>query len=239
MSFHADIICLEEVDHFDDYFLPKLSSNGYQGSFSPKKDSPCLRFPNNNGPDGVSIFFKTEKYILKEMIKKYLFEEDGKEGRNPILVNVLEEVDSNSYLIIGVIHLKAKRAFENRRKAQSESAIDTLKNVAINYDNASIILCGDFNGEPGEPFYKTMVNAGFKSTYVDALGVEPEFTTWKIRPTSEEKHTIDYIWQHTVNSFSITGVLCLMSDDSIPAERFPSFGQPSDHIPLCIEFSRN
>ena len=31
------------------------------------------------------------------------------------------------------------------------------------------IICGDFNGEPDEPFYPIMANAGFRNAY---FGVE-------------------------------------------------------------------
>ena len=48
---NADVICLQEVDHF--MFLRKsLASLGYVGHFTPKPDSPCLYLSNNSGPDG-------------------------------------------------------------------------------------------------------------------------------------------------------------------------------------------
>mgnify|MGYP005701053089 FL=1 len=48
---NADVICLQEVDHF--MFLRKsLASLGYVGHFTPKPDSPCLYLTNNSGPDG-------------------------------------------------------------------------------------------------------------------------------------------------------------------------------------------
>ena len=50
---NADVICLQEVDHFS--FLRKsLASLGYTGHFTPKPDSPCLYLPNNSGPDRKS-----------------------------------------------------------------------------------------------------------------------------------------------------------------------------------------
>lgn len=56
---------LQEVDHFE--FLNKtLSTQGYQGLFFPKPDSPCLYVKDNNGPDGCAIFFRKSKF---EMLK--------------------------------------------------------------------------------------------------------------------------------------------------------------------------
>ena len=57
----ADIICLQEVDHFR--LLERiLASLGYRGSFVAKPDSPCLYVANNNGPDGCAIFYREDKF---------------------------------------------------------------------------------------------------------------------------------------------------------------------------------
>jgi nocturnin len=59
----ADVICLQEVDHFE--FLRKsLSALGYEGRFFPKPDSPCLYLQENTGPDGCAIFYKTDRFEL-------------------------------------------------------------------------------------------------------------------------------------------------------------------------------
>ena len=57
----ADIICLQEVDHYR--LLERiLTSLGYRGSFVAKPDSPCLYVANNNGPDGCAIFYRADKF---------------------------------------------------------------------------------------------------------------------------------------------------------------------------------
>merc|ERR1719464_1052793 len=35
-----DILCLQEVDHFDDFFEPELRRRGYTGYFAPKTKNP-------------------------------------------------------------------------------------------------------------------------------------------------------------------------------------------------------
>ena len=47
----ADIICLQEVDHFD-LLERALGSVGYSGRFLAKPDSPCIYMEGNTGPDG-------------------------------------------------------------------------------------------------------------------------------------------------------------------------------------------
>ena len=57
----ADIICLQEVDHYR--LLERiLTSLGYRGMFVAKPDSPCLYVANNNGPDGCAIFYRADKF---------------------------------------------------------------------------------------------------------------------------------------------------------------------------------
>ena len=58
-----DIICLQEVDH-PKLMFKALQSVGYSGRFLHKPDSPCVYLPNNNGPDGCAVFFKTSKFDL-------------------------------------------------------------------------------------------------------------------------------------------------------------------------------
>lgn len=91
-------------------------------------------------------------------------------GNNAVLINVLSDKHTGCDLIIGATHLKAKHGFEERRRAQTESCITMLKEVAAKHPTASVTLCGDFNGEPSEPFYSTLLNAGYVSAFVTATG---------------------------------------------------------------------
>ena len=44
LSVRLQVICLEEVDHFDDFFQPALAALGYEGVFEAKTKSPSLQF---------------------------------------------------------------------------------------------------------------------------------------------------------------------------------------------------
>lgn len=69
LIYDPDIICLQEVDHYD-MLNRALSSIGYNGSFVPKPDSPCIYFSENTGPDGCAIFYKKTKFDLVKIEKK-------------------------------------------------------------------------------------------------------------------------------------------------------------------------
>uniref|UniRef100_A0A8D8Y586 Nocturnin n=1 Tax=Cacopsylla melanoneura TaxID=428564 RepID=A0A8D8Y586_9HEMI len=71
IAHNPDVICLQEVDHFE--FLKKtLLTQGYSGTFFPKPDSPCVYIQGNNGPDGCAIFYKTDKYDIIGLETKIL-----------------------------------------------------------------------------------------------------------------------------------------------------------------------
>lgn len=58
-QYDADVITLQEVDHYYDWFLPQLSKLGYIGHFAPKPTSACLDVSGNN--DGCAMFIRRNK----------------------------------------------------------------------------------------------------------------------------------------------------------------------------------
>lgn len=230
-----DIVCLEEVDHYEDFFVPFLSN--YEGVFASKQNSPCLNVPDNSGPDGIALFYRSSKFELREQITEYLTEENGEIGNQGFIVVVLEDKISNKLLICAVVHFKAKIGFEFRRLAQAKSCLEILNGCKRKYQGARMVWCGDFNGEPDEPFYELIegFKLGFEDAYLQALGEHPPFSTWKIRPMYTEKRLIDYIW-FTSSGFSVSSVLLPMDENRVPDTKFPSLNHPSDHILLCVDF---
>ena len=71
LTYGADIICLQEVDHYN-FLKATLGKVGFQGCFFPKPDSPCCYIKGNNGPDGCAIFFDSSKYTLLKTEQKVL-----------------------------------------------------------------------------------------------------------------------------------------------------------------------
>jgi hypothetical protein len=58
-QYEPDIITMQEVDHYYDFFLPELSLLGYSGFFAPKPTSACLEVSSNG--DGCAMFVKRSK----------------------------------------------------------------------------------------------------------------------------------------------------------------------------------
>ena len=60
VQYDADIITLQECDHFHDFFQPKLYEMGYVGYFAPKPTSGCLDV--SEYADGCALFVKKDKF---------------------------------------------------------------------------------------------------------------------------------------------------------------------------------
>ena len=119
---------------------------------------------------------------------------------------------------------------------------DFATNLCADVNNVQIIIAGDLNATPNEACVVHLRGRGMRSAYADvgaAVGAEKSntFTTWKTRTglfkTGEVKHTIDYILYSAHRGSKVVSVAKLPSEDDIPsAVGLPTFGFPSDHLPL-------
>eukprot|EP00912_Choanoflagellata_sp_UC4_P002269 UC4_evm4s1434 len=57
---NPDVVCLQEVDHFHDWFEPQLSKIGYAGVYREDPFSPCLK-TGSGLCDGVAVFYRRNK----------------------------------------------------------------------------------------------------------------------------------------------------------------------------------
>lgn len=248
-----DIICLQEVDHYK-FLEAALSPLGYRGLWEPKPDSPCKYVPDNNGPDGCALLWRADRFTLVE------------EHRAPlhiwclpsnqvVLLAVLRHEASGREVCVATTHLKA-RAGALMSTIRNQQGIDLLNVVAAHADGRPVLLAGDFNAEPSEPVYRTVLQhpaLRLASAYSKAShrgeegdGVahgdpvaasaqgEPPYTTWKIREEGEQCHTIDYIF-YSRSAFSVSALMDFPSGEALGPGRAPSYQYPSDHFSLCAE----
>ena len=243
----ADIVCVEEVDHFPDFFQPKLKERGFEGIFKPKPSSPCLRVHGNSGPDGCALFYNVKKFSCLDKWEFCLRNRDGEET-NKVAVLVKLEVQQHAdtltdskplQLCVAVTHLKAKagRAELRLRTAQGAHLYEEMKKFCGDLPG---VVCGDFNAVASEPVYLHFKEASswLESAYFTAnSGKEPPLTSWKIRPGGKEsKVTIDYVW-YTVQLLNVNAVWSIPSEKEIGEDALPSLTYPSDHIALCVRFT--
>ncbi|XP_072040257.1 nocturnin-like [Amphiura filiformis] len=243
LTYNPDVVCLQEVDHFPDFYQPMLEQIGYKGTFKPKRYSPCLDVLHNSGPDGCAIFYKQNKFEVLETISQGLTATAGGrtwKSNQVILCHRFRCLTSNlkgREVVIGTTHLKAKPGYDDVRHSQG---VDLLKIIKPKVNDAPVIIGGDFNAEPTEKVYKAFseCDLNFKSAYklLDGEATkEPAYTTWKIRPAGDVCHTIDYMW-YTYSKLAPVSLLSIPTEDAIGPNRLPSYGYPSDHLSLVCDF---
>lgn len=225
----ADIVCLEEVDHYHDFLMPEMTKLGYDGLYASKPKSACLSFPGNNGPDGCALFYR--KSVLTFMDKKEIRYTEGGRPSNQLAL-VLKLAFHERPFCVAVTHLKAKD-FPTERLQQGQQLMAIVNQFA---QGAPIVVCGDFNASPAEPVYQHMLSHNLASAYCIALKEEPSFTSWKFRPGKELRYTIDYIW-YSRDGLALSNVLGLPSAEDIGPDALPMLQYPSDHLALCAKFS--
>ena len=226
----ADIVCLEEVDHFTDFFQPKMENLGYLGKFFPKRDSPCLRMPENSGPDGCAIFHKQATLSLAEE-RAFALQADGKECSQVAILQKFclrgSDATDGATVCVAATHLKAKPEHAALRRTQGQYLLEEINKFAA---DVPVIVCGDFNAEPDEPVSELFAKQ-LKSAFSNVPG---SFTTWKFRPSGEADHTIDYIWHSP--ACRLEKAVPLPSKTEIGEDALPSLKWPSDHLPLVADF---
>lgn len=227
-----DIICLQEVDHFD--FLNRaLGSVGYVGKFVPKPDSPCLYMEDNTGPDGCALFFKGERFSLLSWHWRVL-QVWRVESNQVVMAAMLRDQLTGADLCVVTTHLKAKKGalLSTLRSEQGQDILSWLTPLLT--PDTPLIITGDFNAQPGEPVISHMTSQD-KLPLTSCYDLETlDWTTWKIRDTGEEKYVLDYMFTSN-NNLETVRVLETPSDDDVDSLRLPSLSFPSDHLSLVAD----
>ncbi|KAJ8297523.1 LOW QUALITY PROTEIN: hypothetical protein KUTeg_024054, partial [Tegillarca granosa] len=242
LRFNPSLICLEEVDHFS-YIEECLRPLGYAGLFLPKPHSVCLRFENNNGPDGCALFYLKEKYELLQNEDIFL-KNDGISTNQVALLCKFHLKSCNSKksnsgqdFFLAVTHLKAK---EGKKDLNKETYL--LKELFDKCGTLPLIICGDFNAESDEKVYQAFSNSplGLCSAYTSLTDdkTEPPYTTWKVRQGRDgdidKCRTIDYMW-YRKDKAKVIRLLNFPTVEEIGYTRLPSFSYPSDHLSLVCD----
>ena len=244
LRFDPDIVTLEEMDHYDDFFQPLMSKFGYDSIFQPKLDAPTLGIWNEKMKendkvgqvpyysDGSGIFWKRNVYQgLESKSINYHSQDETKEwGQVGVMIRLLNTSNGKTF-VVSCTHLKSKPPHEKRRTVQISQLIENILQFRVN-NNEPVILAGDFNADPNNSTYNKTAET-FQSAYSLFAGSEPKYTTCKIRKDSESCHTIDYIF--VSDNVQVTGCLSIPEYDSLPKEKLPSWSYPSDHLSIGVD----
>ncbi|KAL4307577.1 hypothetical protein HN51_041942 [Arachis hypogaea] len=147
----ADIMCLQEVDRFDE-LAEELKLKGYSG---------CWKMRTGNPVDGCAIFWRTSRFNLlyEECIE---FNKLGLRD-NVAQICVLEFKTQNgsvpsstkgsSKVVVCNTHVLYNPNRGEIKLGQVRVLIDRAKAVSELWNNAPVVICGDFNCTPKSPLY--------------------------------------------------------------------------------------
>ncbi|GLU10250.1 hypothetical protein SLE2022_270690 [Rubroshorea leprosula] len=166
----TDIMCFQEVDRFQD-LEKELKLRGYNGIWKMR---------TGNAIDGCAIFWKTSRFklIYNESIEFNKFE--LRDNVSQICVfellsqNNTENTaappgsSSDSYkVVICNIHVLYNPKRGEIKLGQVRRLLDRAHAVSKLWNNAPIVLCGDFNCTPKSPLYNFI-----SEQKLDLLGVD-------------------------------------------------------------------
>mmetsp|Transcript_52028 Transcript_52028/g.111349 ORF Transcript_52028/g.111349 Transcript_52028/m.111349 type:complete len:395 (-) Transcript_52028:19-1203(-) len=241
-----DIVAIEEIDHFSDWFEPHMAKMGYAGSFVAKQNSKCRRSLDPSLEDGSALFWRTDTFELREVehINYLNLSPDGKPSGgtcNQVGLIATLALRGSVEVAVAATHLVAKKTVEGEqvRWRQLEQLLAKLGERRL-----PCIIAMDMNATPRrgpsadyDPLAYPSIERhplNLRSSYASILGEELGYTTWKRRGDKEIKHTIDYIFASP--SLEVCKVLAPPLESDIVPERLPGWQYPSDHIALIAEF---
>lgn len=215
ISYHADIVCLQEVqnDHFEEFFSPELDKHGYQAFYKKKTTEPFRGIGNK--VDGCATFFRRDRF---SHIKKYevefnkaaqsltdaVIQPSQKEFAlnrlikdNIALILVLEAkfdnhgVDNSGnrqLLCVANTHLDSHKDFTDVKIWQVHTLLKGLEKIAVS-GNIPMLVCGDFNSIPGSASHALLAMGKLDQLHPD-LGLDP---LGILRPSNKLNHQLPLV----------------------------------------------
>ena len=152
-------------------------------------------------------------------------------GLNRAAHRTVVDLPGGSTVLVVVTHLHHPGAEEAARDEQTARLVDWLADAP---PTTALIAMGDFNADPGEPTYRRMVAAGFRSAYAEVHGSDPA-VTWPsglqapAMDTDGIPECLDYIWVRGAARVAEARVAF-----DRPAVDDPTH-YPSDHLGISVE----
>lgn len=237
-----DLVALEELDHFEDFWRPVLAVAGFEGRWLAKRNSPCLGFGYHS--DGTAVFWRANSFEPageNTCVGTRFNEEDGKWANQGLIAVDLLHQSSGEVLRFAATHLKAKDGEENERKRELHMA-QIIHALHADSPPKHTVLCGDFNTDPfdveGAHDARAVPLLLSNTQLIHAYPLPKdassgEYTTWKMRGKSERRHWIDYIFHSP--GLRAASLLQMPSPEDVGPERLPSCRYPSDHVAIAAE----
>jgi endonuclease/exonuclease/phosphatase family metal-dependent hydrolase len=152
-------------------------------------------------------------------------------GLNREAHRTVVDLPGGATLLVVVTHLHHPGAEEATRDKQTRELVEWLEHAPT---TSAVVAMGDFNADPGEPTYRRMVEAGFRSSYAEVHGADPA-VTWPsglqapAMDTDGIPECLDYVWLRG----AVRAIDARLVFDR-PAIDDPTL-YPSDHLGISVQ----
>ncbi|GAB2266851.1 Carbon catabolite repressor protein 4 1 [Dionaea muscipula] len=241
VGYHADIICLQEVqsDHFEEFFSPELDKHGYQAIYKRKTSEVSQTV------DGCATFFRRDRFTH---VKKYEVEfnkaaqslteavvhiAQKKNALNRLvkdnvaLIVVLEakfghqggdNPGKRQLLCVANTHVNVHQDLKDVKLWQVHTLLKGLEKIAASAD-IPMLVCGDFNSPPGSSPHALLamgkVDPMHPELSIDPLGI--------LRPISKLSHQLPLVSAYSSFARGVRPTLELQRRRMDPSTNEPLF----------------
>ncbi|KAF4036829.1 Endonuclease/Exonuclease/phosphatase family [Phytophthora infestans] len=245
-----DVICLQEVDNYKEFWAGMMKKLGYEGIFIKKTSTK---------PDGVAVFWNEKMLKMKESVQVSLDLPNGDEsdidhelltrastrGSVGAIVH-FKHLATQLEFVVATTHLFWDPMQEDVKLLQSRRMLRAIDEFASALEASTpVVFSGDFNSLPDSKVYSFITSRNhFKSAYAqyDADG-EPKFTNVNGESITDDGTmvprfvgTLDYIFYRSPRMRPAALMELMSLEDASKEVALPSTISPSDHLPLLCEF---
>ncbi|XP_052134477.1 carbon catabolite repressor protein 4 homolog 6 [Oryza glaberrima] len=154
-----DILCLQEVDKFTD-LEQEMATRGYNGIWKMR---------TGNATDGCAIFWRTARFQLRYQEDIEFNKIDLRDNVAQICVlesvipgNVQTESSPNhpqqaKQIVVCNTHVLYNPKRGDIKLGQVRTLLDRVYALSKTWNDAPVIICGDFNSTPKSPLYNFML----------------------------------------------------------------------------------
>ncbi|CEG36739.1 Glucose-repressible alcohol dehydrogenase transcriptional effector CCR4 and related proteins [Plasmopara halstedii] len=176
----ADVLCLEELSDYWTFFKPELQHRGYDSVYLKRPSIHVSNWSGEKKHDGCGIFYKKEKFELKEFEAVNYHDPHDRVA----VLALLKMRKFAQFVLIGCTHLwwNAKKVDHQMAELYEleEEIIRMSSDVQDKYNHdlaktltgqnkVPIVLCGDFNNSPESPIYDYMENSFMQKPNLEGI----------------------------------------------------------------------
>eukprot|EP01031_Cornospumella_fuschlensis_P032546 gene32546-39352_t len=174
-SLSVDVLCMQEVDHYEDFYTNLFESFGYGTVYMqrPSKDDGCL------------IAYRNDRFELRDVMRVnldslgYLDANAQQKGRskfakqNVAVLALFNERGSTKSFISATCHLHWNPHLQEVKYAQALHVLSQLQQFRQQYGNPPVIWTGDFNSLPYDDVYKLITSPASPSSPTRPMSTHP------------------------------------------------------------------